>query len=635
MVRREFARFLAAIATVTAAGCDGGGGAAPVDDVVSFAASATFVVGEDGSVTAPVTLRRSGGGVGAIAVTVLPAGGSATAGAPPLAPPSDFDATPIVVAWADGDLADKTVSVPVLNESLVETDETVALTLSAPSAGAAIGTPAAATLTITNDDFAGTVEFSANAFVYGEDGTATLPVTVRRVGGTAGAVDVLLTTTDGTANGSPSSLVEPVDYAPSATTVSFGDGDAADKVVVIGGVVQDALPEIDETIVLTLSAPTGGAALGATAAATLTIQDDDALLPLAAPTPAANANFGQAVVLIGDRIGVGRPGVPVGGEVRFFDAATGAALGALSSPEPASPLRFGSALAPLGIELAIGAPATTFPRTFLMNPFSGAVHQAFNVGNVGNVFEFGATLDVDGGFLFCGASAFPNGGNVGSGRVWRCNPATGVEETFFQGLESGDLDFGRALLASGGVLYASAGTVQNFGNSDGRIFAYDWNSGALLLQILNPFPTPGGAEHMGASLALFDGSLCAGAPDHDGPAANTGRVYFFDPTTGVHTSTLEPPGATVANGRFGARMAVVRDRLVVQQRGGGPSGAGRLFVFDVSGALVQTIVDPNPTAGADFGAAMSDCDGQLLVGAPLSTVSGLAGAGRAYVVKID
>lgn len=629
MGRRRLVRFLAAIATVTAAGCDGGGGAAPVDDVVSFAASATFVVGEDGSATAPVTLRRSGGGVGAIAVTVVPSGGSATAGAPPLAAPSDFDATPIVVAWADGDLADKTVSVPVLNESLVETDETVALTLSAPSAGAEIGAPAAATLTITNDDFAGTVEFSANAFVYGEDGIATLPVTVRRVGGSSGAVDVLLTTTDGTANGSPSSLVEPVDYAPSATTVSFADGDAADKIVVIGGVVQDALPEIDETITLTLSAPTGGAALGSASTATLTLVDDDSLLPLAAPTPAANANFGQAVVLFGDRIGVGQPGAPVAGEVRFFDAATGSALAALASPVSGAPYRFGAALAPLGIELAVGAPGTTDPLTFLLNPLSGAVHQAFYVGNLGNFYEFGATLAVDGGLLFVGAPFF------NSGRVYRCNPATGIEETFYTGLVSGDNNFGTSLLASGGVVYSGAPVFFLGGNTDGRVFAHDAATGAVLLQIVNPFPAPGGAEHMGASLALFDGSLCAGAPDHDGPALNTGRVYCFDPTTGVHVSTIEPPGATVANGRFGYRMAVVRDRLVVQQRGGGPSGAGRLFVFDDSASLVQTIDDPNPTAGADFGAAMADCDGQLLVGAPLSTVSALAGAGRAYVVKID
>ena len=80
----------------------------------------------------------------------------------------------------------------ILNDFVIEPDETVTLTLSNPVAVGTAATPTLgprhpATLTITNDDKAGTIEFSAATYTGSETaGPATIVVT--RTGGVAEGV---------------------------------------------------------------------------------------------------------------------------------------------------------------------------------------------------------------------------------------------------------------------------------------------------------------------------------------------------------------------------------------------------------------------------------------------------------------
>ena len=76
-------------------------------------------------------------------VNYATANGTATAG-------SDYTATSGTLTFAAGETT-KTVSVPVLGDTSVESDETFTLTLSNP-AGATLGAAASATATIVNDD---------------------------------------------------------------------------------------------------------------------------------------------------------------------------------------------------------------------------------------------------------------------------------------------------------------------------------------------------------------------------------------------------------------------------------------------------------------------------------------------------
>ena len=59
------------------------------------------------------------------------------------------------VSFANGDTANKTVSIPIVNDTSVEPNETVNLALSSPTGGATLGSPSTAVLTITDNDGGG------------------------------------------------------------------------------------------------------------------------------------------------------------------------------------------------------------------------------------------------------------------------------------------------------------------------------------------------------------------------------------------------------------------------------------------------------------------------------------------------
>jgi CSLREA domain-containing protein len=138
-------------ATISYQGGDGNDvvltAAAPVSGNLQFSA-ANYNDTEQNSSTHPVTItvQRVGGIDGAVSVHWATSAGTATPG-------SDYTESTGDLNWADGDAADKTFTVTVIGDTASELNETVNLTLSAPTGGAGLGTPNLATLTITNDDF--------------------------------------------------------------------------------------------------------------------------------------------------------------------------------------------------------------------------------------------------------------------------------------------------------------------------------------------------------------------------------------------------------------------------------------------------------------------------------------------------
>jgi hypothetical protein len=92
-----------------------------------------------------LAVERIGGSTGAVSVAYATANGTATAG-------EDYTATNGVLSWADGEGGVKSIVVPIINDALEESSETFSATLSAPTGGATIGSPASETVTIADDD---------------------------------------------------------------------------------------------------------------------------------------------------------------------------------------------------------------------------------------------------------------------------------------------------------------------------------------------------------------------------------------------------------------------------------------------------------------------------------------------------
>jgi hypothetical protein len=90
---------------------------------------------------AVISVTRSGGTDGAVSVAYATSNGTATAGL-------DYTATSGTLNWADGDAVAKTFSVPLRAGTATSGDLTLNLALSNPTAGATLGSPASAVLTI-------------------------------------------------------------------------------------------------------------------------------------------------------------------------------------------------------------------------------------------------------------------------------------------------------------------------------------------------------------------------------------------------------------------------------------------------------------------------------------------------------
>jgi len=215
-----------------------------------------------GSPTVSLSVTRNGG-TGAVSVSYASADVTAVAG-------SDYTAVSNVLNWAAGDTAAKSFTVPIADDALVETAESFTVSLSGPTGGATLGSPATATVTIADNDSPGTLQLTAAALPTSETAGVRV-VTVTRANGSAGAVTVNYATSDGPLVGG---AVAPGDYTATNGTLSWASGDAASKSFNVA-IVDDSVVDPAETFSVALSGPSGGATLGSPAAATITIADND------------------------------------------------------------------------------------------------------------------------------------------------------------------------------------------------------------------------------------------------------------------------------------------------------------------------------------------------------------------------
>lgn len=121
-------------------------GAPEANGVLQFS-SATYSVGESAG-SATLTVTRTGGSDGAVAVNYTLGSGTATGGAA-CGGAVDYVNTGNTISFANGETS-KTFTVGICLDSNVESNETFTVSLSSPTGGATLGTPATAAVTIVN-----------------------------------------------------------------------------------------------------------------------------------------------------------------------------------------------------------------------------------------------------------------------------------------------------------------------------------------------------------------------------------------------------------------------------------------------------------------------------------------------------
>ena len=184
----------------------------------------------------------------------------------------------------------RTFTVPIINDFVGESSETVALVLTNETGGATLGAVPTATLTILNDDSG--VGFTSATYTVNEGSVAgAVLISVNRLGATNGTARVNYTTVNGTA-------VAGQDYTAQSGLLTFDPGVTLQTFSV--PIADDALIEPSETFVVNLSNLTGGAALSRDQA-TVTIVDNDfraGVLTFSAPAYSVGEDDGSMTITV-------------------------------------------------------------------------------------------------------------------------------------------------------------------------------------------------------------------------------------------------------------------------------------------------------------------------------------------------
>ena len=309
------------------------------DETANFTFQAATSSSAEASTTVEVivTLNVSSGGILLTSATVEisdAASGSATSATDYAA----FATTTVTFAPSSSDGDTQVVSVVLLDDTLVEGNETIDFVLQNPSSPVALGAQSSHELTITD----------------GETGAFNFQLAASNVAEAAasGSIVVVLSTTGGATLASAASVnisdllsgsaTVGTDYSfSSPATVIFpaGSGSGVTRVTAVN-ILDDLITEADETVQLLLSTPSAPITVGATNLHALTILDDEIAR---ATFQVATSSLGEAntthVVTIALTVDNGGS-VPGGFSVTLTDLGTGSASVGSDYSAIGSPISF-------------------------------------------------------------------------------------------------------------------------------------------------------------------------------------------------------------------------------------------------------------------------------------------------------
>jgi uncharacterized delta-60 repeat protein len=206
-----------------------------------------------------ITVTRTNGTTGTITIQYATvSGGTAASGA-------DYTTRTGTLTFRPGETS-KTFTVPIIDDSSVEPDETISLRLSNATGGALYGLTNATLSIIDNDFQSGRVNFSSTTYATNENSVNAV-ITVTRTGGSLGQLSVNFATSNLTA-------IAGVNYTSATGTLTWNSGETTPKNIIIP-IIDDNLVGSNRDLGVSLFAPSIAGALGNRTNAILTIIEDD------------------------------------------------------------------------------------------------------------------------------------------------------------------------------------------------------------------------------------------------------------------------------------------------------------------------------------------------------------------------
>ncbi|MBI4326068.1 MAG: hypothetical protein HY674_12490 [Chloroflexi bacterium] len=597
----------------------------------AYSITENFVTG-----SASITVTRSGAISEAVSVDFR-TGTTGTA-----TPGVDYVEQAQTLNFAPGE-ANKTFGIVIIDDTLIEGNETIPLLLTNPS-GKAIVRLGQSILTIVDNDFApGTLSFSAPSYQIAEGGagaTNRATITVRRSAGTTGVISVDYATSDGTASSNPEG-----DYQSAAGILTFADGETEKSFVV--NIFGDEVVEGNETVVVTLSRPTGGTAIVGPNPIILTIVDDDlgagSLDQTFNPGTGAEAGNTNAAVrsleLQADgQIVIGGDFTRFNGDLNHVRVARLNLDGSLDNSFKTSPGPNNSVKAmELSNDKVLIAGTFNTIGTVVNNRVArlsatGTLDSTFNLPLGLNAEVNTVALQPDGklfiGGMFTGVSA------AGRNRITRLNGDGNWDDSFNPGSGADNTVHSIVLQSDGKVIVGGAFTAMNGSghrgitrlNPNGLVDA-NFNPGtgasgsvfSLLLQKDGKIVVAGGftavngnTNHIRIARLNADGSL-DGTFDH---GLGTNRVAGIGPDNAVYAMALQEDGKIIIGGDFtqitalatNATTKVVSSKFVSRTR---------IARLNQDGSLDESL-DPGYGANDTVLAVAVQLDGKVLVAGEFS-----------------
>ena len=223
---------------------------------VTFTSASQSSTGESGTMTISAQLSAASG----LAISIpFSINGSSTA-----ADPADYSISTSPANITAGSTTAQVV-ITIAGDTLDEDNETIVVNMGAPT-NASTGATTNHTATITDDDAAPTVQFTAATQASGvESGTLTVVAQLSAASGKAITVPFSVNAS--------STAVNPADYTLSASPLNISAGATTAAVTIT--LATDTLDEDNETVIIDMGGPTNATASGTTNH-TATITDDDA-----------------------------------------------------------------------------------------------------------------------------------------------------------------------------------------------------------------------------------------------------------------------------------------------------------------------------------------------------------------------